>query len=57
MQRIFVRFSSAEQKIDALQSAALAATDSSPPKFLFAQPNVLHTAATDDTRAELGEIR
>ena len=53
MERIFVRFKSAEQKIDALQTVALAPQEGVAPKFLFAQPDVLHTAATDETRAKL----
>jgi subtilisin family serine protease len=48
-----VRFKSADQKIDALQSAALSSRDGSAPKFLFGQPDVLHTEATDETRAKL----
>ena len=53
MQRIFVRFKSAEQKIDALQTVAFAEQEGGAAKFLFAQPNVLHTPATDEIRARL----
>lgn len=52
MERIFVRFKSVEQKIDALQTVARAKLEGAAPKLLFAQPDVLHTAATDKTRAQ-----
>jgi hypothetical protein len=48
-ERIFVRFASPQQKIDALQNVALpnAGTRS---KFLFADPDVLLVPATDQLR-------
>lgn len=52
LERIFVRFKSVEQKIDALQTVARAKLEGAAPKLLFAQPDVLHTAATDKTRAQ-----
>ena len=51
--RIFVRFESNEQKIDGLQTIALETVEGAPPKFLYAQPNVLHASATDKMRAGL----
>lgn len=56
MDRVFVRFESVEQKIDALQGVAFEKSDRSAPKFSFAQPNVLRTAVTDAGRALLEKI-
>lgn len=56
MDRIFVRFESDEQKIDVLQSAAFEAVESAQLKFLYAQPNVMHTSATDKMRARLEAV-
>ncbi len=53
MDRIFVRFKSAAQKIDALQRVTLPKEHGRPARFLFTQPDVLHTAATDEVRATL----
>ena len=56
MDRIFVRFKSELQKIDALQSVALLNEPGAPSKFLYTQPNVLVTAATDNIRAKLTDL-
>jgi serine protease AprX len=56
MDRIFVRFHSPQQKVDALQKVAFSHGPESAPKFLFSQPDVLHTSATDEMRAELAAL-
>ncbi|MGJ4951753.1 S8 family peptidase [Bradyrhizobium sp. HKCCYLS20291] len=51
--RLFARFGSEEQKVDALQRSALLRQDGADARFLFAQPDVLQVRATDEMRAQL----
>jgi subtilisin family serine protease len=56
MERIFVRFRSQEQKIDVLRTVASIGGSQSSPRLLFAQPDVLHLAASDAKRVALEKL-